>query len=86
MECATLFAASYKRKFTLGALLLISDLPLDPEGIKTKESSEFVYENHMADHVERGVDILKLARQMQARMSKALIAGINNYGRRKECI
>src|SRR3989338_5779529 len=27
MECATLFAASYKRRLTLGALLLISDLP-----------------------------------------------------------
>jgi AMP nucleosidase len=66
MECATLFAASYKRKFTLGALLLISDLPLNNSGIKTKESSRFVYENYMADHVEKGVAILKTARVMQA--------------------
>jgi AMP nucleosidase len=65
MECATLFAASYKRKFTLGALLLISDLPLNADGIKTKRSSESVYERYMADHVEKGVTILKTARKMQ---------------------
>lgn len=66
MECATLFAASYKRKFTLGALLLISDLPLNNDGIKTKKSSASVFENHMPDHVEKGIAILKVARAMQA--------------------
>ncbi len=70
MECATLFAASYKRKFTLGALLLISDLPLSNGGIKTKKSSEFVYERYMADHVEKGVSIVKRAREMQAKHIK----------------
>src|SRR3990167_9112416 len=58
MECATLFAASYKRKFTLGALLLISDLPLNNDGIKTKESSQKVFEQYMPDHVEKGVAII----------------------------
>lgn len=70
MECATLFAASYKRKFTLGALLLISDLPLNNNGIKTKKSSESVYERHMSDHVEKGVAILKVARRMQEKHVK----------------
>jgi AMP nucleosidase len=65
MECATLFAASYKRKFTLGALLLISDLPLNADGVKTKRSSESVYERYSADHVEKGISILKIARKMQ---------------------
>lgn len=66
MECATLFAASYKRKFTLGALLLISDLPLNHNGVKTKKSSASVFQNYMADHVEKGIAILKVAREMQA--------------------
>jgi AMP nucleosidase len=66
MECATLFSASYKRKFTLGALLLISDLPLNANGIKTKKSSEFVFDHYMNDHVEKGVAILKAARVMQS--------------------
>jgi AMP nucleosidase len=70
MECATLFAASYKRKFTLGALLLISDLPLNQDGIKTKQSSDFVFENYMKEHVETGVLILKKAREMQKKSIK----------------
>jgi AMP nucleosidase len=70
MECATLFSASYKRKFTLGALLLVSDLPLNQEGIKTKQSSQWVYDNFMADHVEKGIRILKRAREMQEQKIK----------------
>lgn len=70
MECATLFAASYKRKFTLGALLLISDLPLNHDGIKTKQSSQWVYDTYTADHVEKGVKILQAAREMQSKQIK----------------
>lgn len=70
MECATLFAASYKRKYTLGALLLVSDLPLAVNGMKTKKSAENVFVKHTADHVEKGVNILKLARVMQSRHIK----------------
>lgn len=70
MECATLFTASYKRKFTLGAILLISDLPLEKRGIKTKKKSEFVFDNYMKDHVEKGVKILKKAREMQDKKVK----------------
>ena len=70
MECATLFSASYKNKFNLGALLLISDLPLESKGIKTVESSNKVYESYTADHVEKGIRILKAAREMQAKKIK----------------
>ncbi len=70
MECATLFTASYKRKFTLGALLLVSDLPLEADGIKTKQSSQWVFDNCMPDHIEKGVKILKHAREMQSHQVK----------------
>lgn len=70
MECATLFAASYKRKFTLGALLLISDLPLNHNGMKTKKSAASVFDNYTADHVEKGIAILQVARAMQAQNIK----------------
>jgi AMP nucleosidase len=59
MECATLFMAGYSHKLPLGALLLISDLPLDREGIKTKKSSEYVFQTYTGDHVEKGVKIMK---------------------------
>jgi AMP nucleosidase len=70
MECATLFTASYKRRFTLGALLLISDLPLNQDGIKTKQSSQMIFDKYAADHIEKGVRILKVAREMQSRRVK----------------
>lgn len=58
MECATLFTASYYYKLPLGALLLISDLPMVPDGIKTKKSSTAVLQSHSANHVELGVKII----------------------------
>lgn len=59
MECATLFMASYHYKLPLGALLLISDLPLNKDGIKTKKSSEEVYAKNTSRHVEDGVLVIK---------------------------
>lgn len=64
LECATLFITSYRRKFTLGALLLISDLPL--ERVKTVETAKKVYEDHMAEHIELGVKIVEEGRQMES--------------------
>lgn len=70
MECATLFIASYKKKFNLGALLLISDLPLIQA--KTKKSSESIFQNYTKDHVEKGIEILKVSRRMQKEKVKGL--------------
>lgn len=64
MECATLFTASYSRKVSLGALLLVSDLPLEPHGVKTKKSADFVFRNHMKQHIKDGIDILLHADKM----------------------
>jgi AMP nucleosidase len=59
MECATIFMAGYSHKLPVGALLLISDLPLNREGIKTKKSSEAVFAGYTADHVEKGVKVMQ---------------------------
>lgn len=70
LECATLFMASYKRKFTLGSLLLISDLPLNRDQVKTKKSSEEIFRKYMPDHIEKGMQIIKHARMMQSKKIK----------------
>ncbi|MCB1107741.1 MAG: AMP nucleosidase [Chlamydiia bacterium] len=70
LECATLFTGSYKRKLTLGALLLISDLPLNRDQVKTKKSSEDIFNRFMPDHIEKGIKILKHSRTMQAKKMK----------------
>lgn len=75
MECATLFMASYRYKLPLGALLLISDLPLSREGIKTKKSSAAVYAQHTYQHVELGVEILKATNGAIKHQAKGVFRG-----------
>lgn len=76
MECATLFMAGYSHKLPIGALLLISDLPLFPHGIKTKQSSERVYATYTADHVEKGVKIMILTDQYLGSTDKGVFRGL----------
>lgn len=75
MECATLFMASYKHKLPLGALLLISDLPFTPTGIKTKKSSEAVFQGFMAAHVEYGVKVMIALDEALKRQAKGIFRG-----------
>jgi AMP nucleosidase len=75
MECATLFLASYRYKFPMGALLLVSDLPLAKDGVKTKKSSELVFEHYMSDHVEKGVEMLQRTRKMLEARVKGIRRG-----------
>lgn len=65
MECATLFTASYSHRLPLGALLLISDLPLTPRGAKTKDSSEAVFSNFMPEHIRLGILIIKALQKVE---------------------
>lgn len=75
MECATLFAASYRYKLPLGALLLISDLPLSREGIKTKKSSESVFSRHTGDHVDKGIKVLHELDEAIKQQAKGVFRG-----------
>ena len=59
METATLFTAAFKNKFPAGALLLVSDVPMTPEGVKTSSSDKSVTENFVDLHVRIGIDSLK---------------------------
>lgn len=85
MECATLFMASYYHKLPLGALLLISDLPLDSEGIKTKKSSESVFAKHTGEHVELGIRIMNLVDDLIQHQQKGIFRGSRRrFEQRKE--
>jgi AMP nucleosidase len=76
MESATLFMGSYRYKLPLGALLLISDLPLGRDGIKTKASSSFVFANYTADHVKKGIKVLKALDKEIKKQTKGVFRGI----------
>ena len=59
METATLFSAAFKNHIPLGAILLVSDQPMVPEGVKTDESDKKVTSNYVNAHIEIGIETLE---------------------------
>ncbi|MCL6525178.1 MAG: AMP nucleosidase [Thermoflavifilum sp.] len=59
METATIFSVGFFNHIPTGALLLISDQPMVPEGVKTAESDKKVTDNFAELHVKIGIDSLK---------------------------
>lgn len=55
METATLFVGGFAAKVPIGALLLVSDLPLTRGGIKTKKSAKSVFRQFTDLHLEIGI-------------------------------
>lgn len=63
MECATLFITGFAVKVAIGALMLVSDLPLTKEGIKTKASANSVFAEYTHKHLELGIKALQELRR-----------------------
>ena len=63
METATIFAAGFANRIPSGALLLVSDQPMVPEGVKTAESDAEVRAKYVEDHIRIGIEALKLVRR-----------------------
>jgi AMP nucleosidase len=59
METATLFIASFANRISHGAFLLVSDIPMTPEGVKTDQSDVTVSERYAALHLKIGVESLR---------------------------
>ncbi len=56
METATLFVVSFVNQIACGALLLVSDLPMVAEGVKTEESDREVTQKYMDLHLDIGIE------------------------------
>ncbi len=59
METATIFIAAFKNHIPAGALLLVSDMPMVPEGVKTDSSDQKVTEEFARNHLNLGIQSLK---------------------------
>ncbi|MBY0555056.1 AMP nucleosidase [bacterium] len=59
METATLFTAGFANDIPRGALLLVSDNPMTPEGVKTEQSDKKVTESFVKNHLAVGIDSLR---------------------------
>ena len=60
METATLFSCGFANHIPTGALLLVSDQPMIPEGVKTDKSDNLVTQNYVKEHVEIGIASLRM--------------------------
>jgi AMP nucleosidase len=58
METATIFTVGFVNKIPHGALLLVSDNPMTPDGVKTSESDAKVTGNYVQSHLQIGIDAL----------------------------
>jgi len=58
METATLFIVGHVNEISRGALLLVSDMPMIPEGIKTEESDKKVTEQFVDLHLQIGIEAM----------------------------
>jgi AMP nucleosidase len=58
METATIFIVGFVNHIPKGALLLVSDYPMEPEGVKTALSDRSVTEKFVSTHLEIGIDSL----------------------------
>src|SRR6185503_18878813 len=59
METATIFSVGFFNKIPTGALLLVSDQPMVPEGVKTAESDLKITAQYVENHIHIGIDSLK---------------------------
>lgn len=59
METATLFSVGFANQIPVGALLLVSDQPMVPSGVKTAQSDKIVTDHFVTEHIKMGIDALK---------------------------
>ena len=60
METSTLFTTGFYNHIPTGALLLVSDQPMIPEGVKTDKSDNIVTQQFVKEHVEIGIASMRM--------------------------
>ncbi|MDY3556147.1 AMP nucleosidase [Gemmata sp. JC717] len=58
METATIYVVGFVNRIPKGALLLVSDNPMTPEGVKTSKSDATVTEMYVRKHLDLGITAL----------------------------
>lgn len=58
METATIFIVGHYNAISRGALLLVSDVPITPDGVKTENSDRLVTDRWSDIHLEIGIEAM----------------------------
>jgi AMP nucleosidase len=59
MELATLFSVAYRYAVPIGAIMLVSDMPLQINGVKDKVKQGRIFSKYTATHLDLAVDAVK---------------------------
>ena len=59
METATIFITGFANSIPTGALLLVSDQPMIPDGVKTDSSDRVITQQYVDKQIAIGIDALK---------------------------
>ena len=59
MQTATIFITAFINSIPHGALLLVSDNPMTPDGVKTEASDKKITSNFVEKHIQIGIDSLE---------------------------
>ncbi len=68
METATIFILGHANRIPRGALLLVSDVPMAPDGVKTEESDRSVNQRYTELHLSIGLESLRQTRESGGRI------------------
>jgi AMP nucleosidase len=58
METATIFIVGHANEISRGALLLVSDMPMTPEGVKTEASDKKISKSFTKLHLQIGIEAM----------------------------
>jgi AMP nucleosidase len=58
METATIFIVGHYNQISRGALLLVSDVPITPDGVKSQQSDRSVTDRYADVHLEVGIEAM----------------------------
>jgi len=59
MEIATIFSVAYALNLPVGAIMLVSDLPLQTGGIKNKDSAREVFAAYTREHITLALEVME---------------------------
>lgn len=72
MELATLFSVAYRFEVPVGAIMLVSDMPIRKKGLKGTKLHQEVYTKYMEPHLDMGIDAVKTLQANWAAVERTL--------------
>ena len=79
MEVATIFIVGHYNEIPRGALLLVSDVPVTPDGVKTEASDKAVTSKWADQHLDIGIQAMTNIGKVAIRLNISVISLFNKF-------